>query len=283
MSSGGVGSSGEGRMTGAGGDSLRTVWWTAREPRGAAVIVHGHGEHAARYEHVARALNQRGISVFSFDHRGHGLSAGDRGHAASFAVLLEDLDRAWSEAGTVLGRAPGFLIGHSMGGLVAVAWAVSRMPELKGLVLSAPWLATAVPVPWWKIAAGRIAARILPRIPMDTGTRVEALTTDPEVIAGYEADPLVHSTITPKLYVEVERGQEQVREATDQVKVHTLFFVPGADRLADASTTLTFAEALPREMTTIVELPGFHHEPFNETGRSEVIARLCAWLEARMA
>ncbi len=268
-------------MAGSGGVSLRTLWWTAPEPRGAAVVVHGLGEHAARYEHVARALNASGISTFSLDHRGHGLSAGDRGHAGSFELFLEDLDRAWSEAEQVLGRAPSFLIGHSLGGLISLAWTATRDPRLKGLVLSAPWLATAAPVPWWKVAVGRLAAGVLPRIPMDTGTKAEVLTSDPEVIAAYEADPLVHATITPRLYTEVERWQQWVRRSADRLKVPALFFVPGADRLADASATLELAESLPSAQTTIVELPGFRHEPFNDTGRAEVIAHLCSWLAAR--
>ncbi len=274
---------GEGRMAGSGGVSLRTLWWTAAEPGDAAVVVHGLGEHAARYEHVANALNAAGISVFSFDQRGHGLSGGNRGHADSFEALLEDLDLAWSEAEGALGRAPSFLIGHSLGGLVSLAWTASRQPGLKGLVASAPWLATAARVPWWKVTVGRIAARVLPRVPMDTGGVPEVCTRDPEMIAAWEADPLVHTVITPRLYTEVERWQRWVLHGRDRLKVPALFFVPGADRLADASATLGLATAMPSGRTTIVELPGFFHEPFNDTGRAEVIARLCSWLVARMA
>lgn len=278
-----TGAHGEGRMAGSGGMSLRTLWWTAPEQKDAAVVVHGLGEHAARYEHVASALNASGIGVFSYDQRGHGLSAGNRGHAESFEVLLEDLDRAWREAEQVLGRAPSFLVGHSLGGLVSLAWTASRAPGLKGLVASAPWLATAARVPWWKVTMGRIAGRVLPRIPMDTGGGPEMYTRDPEMIAAWAADPLVHTTITPRLYTEVERWQQWVLHSGDRLKIPTLFFVPGADSVADASATLRLATAMPRDRTTIVELPGFLHEPFNDTGRAEVIARLCSWLVERMA
>ena len=48
-------------------------WDPAGEPRGlraAVQLTHGMGEHAQRYEHVARALNEAGFVVYAQDHRG---------------------------------------------------------------------------------------------------------------------------------------------------------------------------------------------------------------------
>ena len=50
-------------------------WDPAGEPRAAVQLTHGMGEHAQRYEHVARALNNAGFVVYAQDHRGHGASA----------------------------------------------------------------------------------------------------------------------------------------------------------------------------------------------------------------
>ena len=54
----------------------------ALRPRGQVLIVHGLGEHAARYDPVAAALNAEGWSVLGFDQRGHGRSSGRRGTLA---------------------------------------------------------------------------------------------------------------------------------------------------------------------------------------------------------
>jgi alpha-beta hydrolase superfamily lysophospholipase len=170
-----------------------------------------------------------------------------------------------------------------MGGLVSLAWTETRQPPLTGLVLSAPWLATAVRVPAWKTVAGRIAARVLPFLPMDSGTRAEHVTSDPEMIAEWEADPLVHPKISPRLYVEVERWQERLRARASAVKVPTLILVPGEDLLADAQATRSFATALSPETTDVLELPGFRHEAFNERGRADVMEKVVDWIDGHLS
>ena len=62
--------------------------------RGVALIVHGLGEHAGRYAHVAAHLNRQGWSVVSYDHRGHGQSPGARGVLKQDDDLLHDLASA---------------------------------------------------------------------------------------------------------------------------------------------------------------------------------------------
>jgi len=272
----------EGRIQTPDGLGLRTLAWSVESPRAAVVIVHGLGEHAGRYDHVARALNEAGISVFGYDQRGHGGSQGPRGHAPQFKALLNDLDLAWAAASRDLGQQPTFLLGHSMGGLVALAWAQIRKPNLVGLVASAPWLGTVVPVPAWKRTLARVVDRLYPSFSLATGTSAERVTSDPEMIAAWEEDPLVHSRLSPRLFYEAERWQEWVRAHPERLKAECLFIVPGADVLADAAATLAFAGALPAADTTVMELPGFRHEAFNERGRDAVIAEVRAWIEARV-
>lgn len=270
-----------GRVEAVDGVELRTVRWPTHDPRGGVVIVHGLGEHADRYAHVARALGESGLEVYAYDQRGHGASGGPRGHANRFADLLGDLDAAMADSESAFEGEARFLIGHSLGGLVALAWCQSRRPRLDGLVASAPWLATAVPVAWPKLAVAKVAELLTPRLAMDTGTRAHHLTSDPSVIAAYEADPAVHSRITARLYAEVVRWQERVLASPGLLSVDSLFLIPGADPLADAAVTREFAAALPERRVTVLELPGFRHEPFNERGRDRVLREVTAWMSAR--
>src|SRR4051812_2138074 len=102
--------------------ALLTRIWPAsqRAPgtaRGVVVIVHGLGEHAGRYDHVARRLNGQGFNVVGYDHRGHGRSPGARGGIESVDDLCADLacviDAARKEF-----AGPLIVLGHSLGGLV---------------------------------------------------------------------------------------------------------------------------------------------------------------------
>jgi alpha-beta hydrolase superfamily lysophospholipase len=263
------------------GLELRVLSWSAESPRACAVVVHGLGEHAGRYGHVARALNQGGISVLGYDQRGHGASQGPRGHASQFKALLNDLDLVWAAASRQCGGRPMTLLGHSMGGLVALAWAQTRKPRLAGLVASAPWLGTVESVPGWKRALARVVDRLYPSFTLPTGTSAERVTSDPEMIAAREADPLVHSRLSPRLFHEAEYWQDRVNAEPGRLKADCLFIVPGADDLTDASATLAFARALPAEHTTVMKLPGFRHEAFNERGREAVISDVKEWIAAR--
>ncbi len=65
--------------------------WPAETPARLVVLVHGYGEHIGRYEHVARALVERGSSVVGPDHAGHGRSPGDRALVEDFEAIVDDL------------------------------------------------------------------------------------------------------------------------------------------------------------------------------------------------
>ncbi len=74
------------------------------EIKAAICLVHGHGEHTGRYAHVGAALTEKGYSLLGFDLRGHGKSAGPRGHTPSYDALLDDIAAFF---GQIEGRYPG--------------------------------------------------------------------------------------------------------------------------------------------------------------------------------
>src|SRR4051794_29466395 len=76
------------------GDNLAIQDWPVPDgiaQHGTVLVVHGLGEHAGRYEHVARRLNSWGFRVRGYDHYGHGESGGDRGGLPDEARLIDDL------------------------------------------------------------------------------------------------------------------------------------------------------------------------------------------------
>ena len=113
----------------ADGLDLKVRRWQADDAphRWTFVVVHGLGEHSGRYQHLAEWFAPLGATVYAMDQRGHGLSGGPRGHAPSLNALLDDIDvavmRARSESGD-----PVVLVGHSFGGLLAIAYTL-RHPD----------------------------------------------------------------------------------------------------------------------------------------------------------
>ena len=156
--------------------------WPNPGARYIALLSHGYGEHARRYDHVAERLVADGAVVYAPDHHGHGRSDGER-------ALVHDLDRAVEDmhtlAGRVSGEHPGLptvLIGHSMGGLIATRYGQRFGGELKALVLSGPAVGGNPDL------EGLAQLDPIPDIPIDPAI----LSRDLSVGQAYADDPLVY-------------------------------------------------------------------------------------------
>jgi alpha-beta hydrolase superfamily lysophospholipase len=269
-----------GWMAGAEGIALRWYRWDVAAARGGVLMLHGFGDHAGRYHDVARVLNARGYSVLAYDERGHGASEGPRGHADSFDLYLSDVDAAWAEARRSL-RGPHFLYGHSFGGLTAMRWLQTRPQQRPaGVVLSAPWLATALRVPRYKRLAAGVLLRLAPALTISSGANIpENLTRDPQRAAEYLNDPLVHHLISARFHAEAERAQAAARATPLPSGVPALLIVPGDDPLVDAGPTLQWAREHGRGVEVRVR-EGGRHELHNDLDRDQVLTAVADWLDA---
>ena len=170
------------------------IYWQAWLPDSAShasvVLAHGVSEHSARYGHVGEALSAAGYALYAVDHRGHGRSDGTRANIDRLDYVVADLlqlvERVTERDG---GRKP-FLLGHSMGGGVSIAFAIEHQNTIEGLLLSG---ATADPEAASAVtrALSRLTSAIAPNLgvfPVDA----KAVSRDPVVVRAYEEDPLVY-------------------------------------------------------------------------------------------
>jgi alpha-beta hydrolase superfamily lysophospholipase len=124
-------------------------------PVGVVVLSHGYAEHSGRYAHVARRLTDAGYAVYVLDHRGHGRSDGARAILSRFEHVRADLRELVRRAREAHPDLPTVLLGHSLGGLIALDYVVADYgDELAGLVLSGAAVAPAEANPVQRIARG---------------------------------------------------------------------------------------------------------------------------------
>lgn len=247
---------------------------------GTIVIAHGLGEHAGRYERVARRLNDWGFAVRGYDQYGHGDSGGARGRLPSQSRLVDDLgDVVQSTRQRMNPRLPLVVLGHSMGGLVAACLAASGGVPIDGLVLSSPALGTRLsPVQKLLLA---ILPRVAPNLTVGNGLEPDFLSHDPAVVAAYEIDPRVHDRVSARLARFIaERGPAVIARAP-QWSVPTLLMYAGDDRLVDPAGSRAFAAAAPPQVVTSRCFEGAWHEIFNEPASEPVFATMKDWLDAR--
>lgn len=274
--------------TAPGPDGVRLFWrcWTPDRVSAAIFLIHGLGEHSGRYEEFARWLGRDGISVFSFDLRGHGRSGGPRGDAASFGRFLEDVSLMEETFEVTLAEEGEptpcrVLMGHSLGGLIALRHLQARgaaLREYQGAVISAPWLDT--PLPAWARSAGRWLGRRFPRLRLPTGLGPRRLTRDSGKVREWKADSLVHTRLSGRLFLEVERVQKEcfaqkiILDGRD-----LLFLIPDEDQVVSSSATLEFVRGIDEEGLRVEILRGGRHEPLNDRDREEVFRLVSSWVK----
>ncbi len=272
----------EGRVIGVGGRSLYVQRWRPpRDPRAIIVLVHGLGEHSGRYTTLVERLLARGFGVDAFDHRGHGRSEGRRADIESMDTLAADVR---SRIAAVRADHPGrplVLLGHSMGGAVALWVAMSDPALVDALVLSAPAVGADPSVPPLQLRMARLLARLWPGFGIHT-LDPATVSRDPGVVRAYGADPLVHHGALPARTVVALLDAMRAFEAlVAGLRVPVLVMHGTADRLVPLAHAETVYRALGAADCTVLRYAGLAHELFNEPEQASVYADLEAWLDAR--
>ena len=225
---------------------------------GGIVLMHGLGEHSGRYRHLAQFLNAQGLSVRCYDHRGHGRSGGSRGDVIRGDPMLQDAEILIDDFAVRTGSAP-FLFGHSMGGLFAARFALSKRSPLRGLVLSSPALAIRLSGVDRMLLRALLAAA--PWLGVPNGLQPRYLSHDARVVAAYRNDPLVHGRISARLLLSMLNAMDYCSAHSGEYPVPVLLQYAGDDHLVDASGSQAIAQAPNIEAHCY---PSLYHEIFNE-------------------
>ncbi|HZH41629.1 MAG TPA: alpha/beta hydrolase [Gemmatimonadales bacterium] len=260
-------------------DGLQLVFdaFEAPHPRAAILVIHGWSDHGGRWTETADALKREGYSAYLLDLRGHGRSAGRRGHLSRFSQLLGDL-HAFRRVVRVRTGAPQVLLGHSFGGLVVLRYLETQPLEpVTASVVASPFLGLGFSVNPIKLLAGRLLADLAPTVSLPTGIDVEALCRDPAVCAAYRSDPLVHQRMTAGAWKEIQWAQRAVAADAHRIEGPVQFLLTGEDRIVDAEMARAFADGLHGDVQ-IRWYPEMYHEALHDPQRDRVLADVLTFL-----
>lgn len=244
------------------------------------VLVHGLGEHSGRHKGTAAALTQKGYEVVRFDQRGCGQSSGKPQWIESFGDYADDTHQVIAWAKQELQAKPLFLMGHSLGGAVAIHVAAEAREPLAGLVLSAPAYLPGEGVSPIKIFVGRLLERVLPGLKVPGTLDVKAISRDPAVVEAYKNDTLNASFNTVRQGNEILRALDRVPELCRKISVPTLIVHGDSDRLVKLEGSRVVLGALASKDKTLKVFPGGYHELHNDLDRDGYFAVLTDWLRS---
>lgn len=268
------------------GEKNLSIYWQAWLPAGKAkalmVIAHGVAEHSGRYARLGRVLVDQGYAVYAIDHRGHGKSEGPRAMVDKFDHLISDLDQLVTLACEQQPGLKPFLIGHSLGGVISLSYALKFQDKLKGLILSGPAVQLA-PLPFKIVMMARLFSMFSPAkpfFPIDGST----VSRDPDEVRRYNEDPLnTRSAIPARTIAELLDRLAWLPAGYPALSLPLLVMHGTADTLAfPAGGQRVYDEAGSKDKTLKL-YEGYFHEIFNEppADRQRVFADLIEWLKKR--
>jgi WS/DGAT/MGAT family acyltransferase len=248
--------------------------WPNDDARFVAVLAHGYGEHALRYDHVAQELVGAGAAVYAPDHLGHGASEGERALVENVEDIVDDLELAFARATADHPGLPIVLIGHSMGGIIATRYAQRHGDELAALVLSGPAVGGN---PDFETL---LAMDPIPEIPIDP----EALSRDPAVGQAYEEDPLVYHGPFQRATLEaLFSAIGAIAEGPGLGSLPTFWIHGSDDAIVPLEATRAAFEHLRGDAFEERVYQDARHEIFNETNKDEVLGDMLGFIQRALA
>lgn len=251
------------------------------QPKAVVCHVHGLGEHSARYAHVAEAFSKEGFVLFTSDLRGHGRSAGPRGHVSAIEDFMQDIDVLFEQARSRYPGLPLFLYGHSLGGILVLHYGLSRKPDVKGVIATSSGLRTALEKQPLKVFLAKVLGSLIPSTTIVSGLDPNGISHDKNVVKAYQEDPLVHDKASLGFGKVMLGVTKWTLEHAGEFSRPLLLLHGKADPIAFPSGSIEFATPLKEKCTLVLWEDGYH-ELHNEPDKAEVLKTMTLWMDARL-
>ncbi len=257
-------------------------WTPDGKPRAVINLVHGFKDHSGRYEKWATRFAENGYGVIAVDLRGHGRSGGRRGYAPGFKSYLKDVEVLRRQAMDLFDGVPHVLYGHSLGGNIVANYLINGVLLPEAGVITSPWFSLASGLPVFQKIMAQTMRYVLPGLLVRSELEAEGLSRKREVVDAYLRDPLVHNSILPRLYFEIEDAGLKASRSIYKINVPLLVMHGTDDRITSIKLTRNFVMNAGNR-TTYKEWPGAYHELHNDILEQEVFDFVLNWLNNRFS
>ncbi len=256
-------------------------WPVAGDARAVVLIVHGLGEHCARYDSFASALNTAGYAVASLDLPGHGQSDGRRGHIDGFSEYGDAVLALYEKISATYLGLPVYLFGHSMGGLISTRLLLNHQEKFAGALLSGPAIQSPQQPPAFQVAVIKLIASLFPKLGVLT-LDASGISRDPVVVEDYMQDPLVNKgKLSARLLVEMFKAMEECKANADKITLPIRVMHGGRDDMTSPEGSELLYKRVGSKDKELRIYKGLMHEILNEPEGLEITQEIIAWMHSR--
>jgi len=257
-------------------------WLPDTNSKAVLLIVPGLAEHSGRYTNLVNYFVPRAYAVCGLDTQGHGKSEGLRCYIDRFSDYIDDIKIFFDIVHRRYSDRKIFLVGHSMGATIALAYAVQHQRDLAGLIISGVGLKPGSSISPVLKRVVRLISLLFPKMGI-TVLDATAISQDKAVVDEYIHDPLVHrGKITARLGAELLKTVDRLPSQIPMINLPIIIMQGSEDRLCNPEGSPMLYDLVGSRDKTLKLYEGFHHEIFNEPGHLQVMADVEAWLATRI-
>ncbi len=265
-------------------------WLPDSSVKAVFIAVHGGMAHAGDWVTPAIYFKDKGVATYAFDLRWHGTYPKHNPdgkvyfHTNSYEENVSDLDAFYEWVKAKHPGKPVFVISHSNGALISLLYGLTtaKKTDIRGFIVSSPWLKNKVKVPAIVEKMAGIIAAIHPKFTVTPPDITDKLTHDEKIHARHIEDTelgLRGTTATAKLGAESAKTQARVVAGLKNWERFPMFAViAGDDYLADPSASRDALQTVPEGLVTLMVHEKNYHENFNEVNREETFAAIWDWM-----
>ncbi|XP_024436141.1 monoglyceride lipase isoform X2 [Desmodus rotundus] len=261
-------------------------WKPTGTPKALIFVSHGAGEHCGRYDELAQMLVGLELLVFAHDHVGHGQSEGERMVVSDFHVFIRDVLQHVEIMQKDYPGLPVFLLGHSMGGAIAILTAAEKPGHFSGMVLISPLvLANPESATTFKVLAAKVLNLVLPNMslgPIDASV----LSRNKAEVDLYNTDPLIcRAGLKVCFGIQLLNAVSRVERALPKLTLPFLLLQGSADRLCDSKGAYLLMESAKSQDKTLKIYEGAYHVLHKELPEvtNSVFHEINMWISQRTA